>query len=177
MNQPWVYNCSPSWTPFLPPSPSYPSGSKSLHLLWACWLFLSMLWDMWDLSSPTRDWTHAPCLGRRSLNHRTARELPETFFFFYVDLCLLFKSPFNCIWGKRLWNTDVIVKEALPVLRQERTAQPVLYVSLLHLAGTPADSLPSGCPSSHGAGLFSCPANCALCRSGESMGGRLCGAP
>ena len=27
MNQPWVYMCSPSLTPFPPPSPSHPSGS------------------------------------------------------------------------------------------------------------------------------------------------------
>ena len=28
MNQPWVYMCSPSWTPLQPPSPSHPSGSS-----------------------------------------------------------------------------------------------------------------------------------------------------
>ena len=28
MNPPWVYMCSPSWTPLPPPSPSYPSGSS-----------------------------------------------------------------------------------------------------------------------------------------------------
>ena len=27
---------------------------------------------MWDLSSPTRDRTHAPCIRRQSLNHWTA---------------------------------------------------------------------------------------------------------
>ena len=26
--QPWVYMCSPSWTPFPPPFPSHPSGSS-----------------------------------------------------------------------------------------------------------------------------------------------------
>ena len=26
MNQPWVYMCPPSWTPFRPPSSSHPSG-------------------------------------------------------------------------------------------------------------------------------------------------------
>ena len=31
---------------------------------------------MWDLSSLTRDGTHTPCLGRQSLNHWTAREVP-----------------------------------------------------------------------------------------------------
>ena len=28
MNQPWVYMCSPSWTPLPPSSPSYPCGSS-----------------------------------------------------------------------------------------------------------------------------------------------------
>ena len=28
MNQPWIYMCSPSWTPLPPPSPSHPSGSS-----------------------------------------------------------------------------------------------------------------------------------------------------
>ena len=31
---------------------------------------------MWDLSSRTRDQTHTPCIGRRSLNHWTGREVP-----------------------------------------------------------------------------------------------------
>ena len=28
MNQPWIYMCSPSWSPLPPPSPSHPSGSS-----------------------------------------------------------------------------------------------------------------------------------------------------
>ena len=32
---------------------------------------------MWDLSSPTRDRTRTPCIGRRSLNHWTTSEVPE----------------------------------------------------------------------------------------------------
>ena len=28
MNQPWIYMCSPSWSPLPPPSPSDPSGSS-----------------------------------------------------------------------------------------------------------------------------------------------------
>ena len=28
MNRPWVYMCSPSWSPFQPPSPSHPAGSS-----------------------------------------------------------------------------------------------------------------------------------------------------
>ena len=32
---------------------------------------------MWDLSSPTRDRTCNPCIGRRSLKHWTVREVPK----------------------------------------------------------------------------------------------------
>ena len=35
------------------------------------------LGGMWDLSSPTRDQTRTPCIGRRSLNHWTTKEVPE----------------------------------------------------------------------------------------------------
>ena len=31
MNQPWVYMCSPSWTPLPPPPPSHPSGSSQCY--------------------------------------------------------------------------------------------------------------------------------------------------
>ena len=34
------------------------------------------LQGMWDPSSSTGDRTHTPCIGRRSLNHWTAREVP-----------------------------------------------------------------------------------------------------
>ena len=36
---------------------------------------------MWDLSSPTRDRTCAPCSERRSLNHWTTEEVPGAWFF------------------------------------------------------------------------------------------------
>ena len=35
------------------------------------------LWGNWNLSSPTRDWIYAPCIGRRSLNHWTTREVSQ----------------------------------------------------------------------------------------------------
>ena len=34
-------------------------------------------WGMWSLSSPTRDRTRTPCIGRQSLNHWTTREVPH----------------------------------------------------------------------------------------------------
>ena len=33
---------------------------------------------MWDLSSPTKDQTHVPCIGRWILNHWTIREIPPS---------------------------------------------------------------------------------------------------
>ena len=44
---------------------------------------------MWDLSSPTRDQTRTPCIGRRSLNHWIAREVPA-----FAILELITKDPF-----------------------------------------------------------------------------------
>ena len=38
-------------------------------------MFLFVLQSCGDLSSPTRNWTCTPCIGRRSLNHWTAREV------------------------------------------------------------------------------------------------------
>ena len=55
---------------------------KSLY--WSCYNILFHVlvfwpWGMWDLGSPTRDWTCNPCTGRRSLNHWTVREVPLLF--------------------------------------------------------------------------------------------------
>ena len=36
------------------------------------------LWGMWDFSSPTRDRTCTPFIGRWNLNHQTTREVPHT---------------------------------------------------------------------------------------------------
>ena len=50
-----------------------------LNLLQYCFCFMFWFfwpWDMWDLSSLTRDQTHTPCIRRQSLNHWTAREVP-----------------------------------------------------------------------------------------------------
>ena len=43
--------------------------------------YVLVFWSqgMWDLSSPIKDRTHTPCIGRRSLNHWTTREVPVNF--------------------------------------------------------------------------------------------------
>ena len=47
---------------------------------------------MWDLSSPLRNQTLTPSTGRRSLNHRTAREVP-TSVSLYATSPVFFKQP------------------------------------------------------------------------------------
>ena len=48
-------------------------------------------------SSRTRDWTHAPCIGRRILNHWTSREVPN---------CVSFSKPLTLVMSicSRTWN-------------------------------------------------------------------------
>ena len=48
------------------------------------------LWLMWDLSFLARDQTCTPCIGERSLNYWTAREIPKKFFIFYLFIFLNF---------------------------------------------------------------------------------------
>ena len=53
---------------------------------------------MWDLSVLTRDRTHAPCIGRQSLNHWTAREVLEEVYF---DILIPFQKQllsFLCVY-------------------------------------------------------------------------------
>ena len=58
-NPPWVYMCSPSWTPLLHPSPSHPSGSswctrpELYHALNLDWRLIShMIIYMFQCHSP-----------------------------------------------------------------------------------------------------------------------------
>lgn len=52
---------------------------KSIH--WICYNAASVLWGMWDFSSPTRDGTcTTPCIGRQSLRHSITREVPVFLF-------------------------------------------------------------------------------------------------
>ena len=48
---------------------------------------------MWDPSSPTRDQTHAPCMGKQSLIPWTTREVPELLKIIVQDtVCLFYAS-------------------------------------------------------------------------------------
>ena len=52
---------------------------------------------MWDLSSPTRDRTRVPCIGRRILYHWTTREVTQLFKYENTSVSagdqLLFQAP------------------------------------------------------------------------------------
>ena len=62
-------------------SPFIPTDYKDiLHAIKPLTLFFAMLCGKWDLSSPTKDYTHAPALEAWSLNHWTARRVPPTLF-------------------------------------------------------------------------------------------------
>ena len=52
-------------------------------------------WGMWDLSSPTRNWTCIPFIGRWSLSHWTTREVPEFSVFEKSLFILLLKGKFD----------------------------------------------------------------------------------
>ena len=41
--------------------------------------FFFWLWEVWDLSYPTRNETCTPCIGRQSLNHKTIRDVSSTY--------------------------------------------------------------------------------------------------
>ena len=49
---------------------------KFVTILLLLYVLLFWLQGMWALGSLTRDWACTPCIGRQSLNHWTAREVP-----------------------------------------------------------------------------------------------------
>ena len=56
--------------------------------------YVLVFWSqgMWDLSSLTRDQTCTPCIGRRSLNHWTTREVPRFLFIVCYVMMIFFLS-------------------------------------------------------------------------------------
>ena len=43
----------------------------------SCIMWAELLHGMWDISSPTRDQIHVPCIGQWMFNYWTTREVPE----------------------------------------------------------------------------------------------------
>ena len=68
---------------------------------------------MWNLSSPTMDWTRIPCIRMRSLNHWTTREVPKNIYYITTNLI------------KKVFKSWEVIK--LPV---EDTSFPILIFSL-----------------------------------------------
>ena len=65
----------------------------------------SLSCDMWDLSSPTRNQTQVPCIGRWILNHWTTREIPlpvfeiPCFYRFLNLVLLVIDVVFRCVFS------------------------------------------------------------------------------
>ena len=74
--------------------------------IWLCWVLVAargiftavhglsscdgwaQLLGMWDLSSPTRDWTHISCIARLILNHLVIREVLACYVIFFPAINL-----------------------------------------------------------------------------------------
>ena len=71
-------------------------STVAAHGLSSCGARASLSRGTWDLSSPTRDWTHEFCIGKQSLNHWTTREVPGSLFRlipFKISLCTNISLP------------------------------------------------------------------------------------
>ena len=72
-------------------------GSRE-HGLSSCPTQIYLPWGMWDLSSPPRDWTCAPCFGRQILNHWTTREVLNRVFNRIMLVCISPNKIFLCLY-------------------------------------------------------------------------------
>ena len=64
---------------------------------------------IWDLSSPTRDWTHSPCIERWSCNQETTREAPQRIILPQLESGLSFTLEEEGVW---LVIADFFVSES-----------------------------------------------------------------
>ena len=77
-------------------------GSK-VHGLGTCSAQAQLLHDMWNLSSPTRDRTHIPCIARKILNHWTTREVSSKYLMFPQDI--LFDPWFITLFNSQVFGS------------------------------------------------------------------------
>ena len=87
---------------------------------------LSGVWTpgMQDLSSPTRDQTHTSCIGRQSLNHQNASEVPGQFYFkFYFTGRKIVESPISITpcFLKGLYTCNYVTMAFLSIFLVEGT--------------------------------------------------------
>ena len=80
---------------------------------------------LWDLSSPTRDWTHTRYIRRQSLSHWTAREvpLPRVFFFNF----LIRKNRWIVYYTDYKWTSPWIVTKQAPLCIQHPAQETEHY--------------------------------------------------
>ena len=102
-----------------------------LNLLHNCFcVYVSVFWlqGLCALTSPTREWTHTPCITRQSLNHWTTREvLIMTFLYFGLV------PPKGHSWTWSLcW--DHMVPDCLTNLAGQLAGLSAGDSTLLHLA-------------------------------------------
>ena len=71
-----------------------------LRLFYVSFCFGVGLWGMWDISSPTRDWSHIPCIGGWSPNHWTAREVPWAVLWVWLRGHLSRQLLGNVVYGR-----------------------------------------------------------------------------
>ena len=69
---------------------------------------------LWDLSSPNRDQTHIPCIGRQILNHWTTREVPQTFY-----RQTLFRSRYKQMYQKNTQEKNFMAFETTETLNTD----------------------------------------------------------
>ena len=65
---------------------------------------------MWDLSSPTRDRTHVPCIVRQILYHWTTREVTVLFFkypFLFIYMPIYLQMKLYDIWDVTQNNLEM----------------------------------------------------------------------
>ena len=114
----------------------------------SCGMMASWSQGIQDLSSPNRDQTHIPCIGRQILSHWTTGEIPpsiyfvrgfsthSSFFMFLLCLkcCWIYRmKPSPTAWHKMFWLACSVSPTFLPVLHlqghpkpcRSQTTQPV----------------------------------------------------
>ena len=86
---------------------------KSLlnSLLFSSYVLIFFSRAAW-VSFPTSGRTHTPCIGRRSLNHWTAWEVPSTFY--YVACCYYKKHKRQHSRVVNVWNCEPEVLDSYP---------------------------------------------------------------
>ena len=100
--------------------------------------------SMWDLSSPTRDRTRDPCIGRQTLNHWTTREFP-------ISHLWGFKYP-------KIFVRMILKKFQHSCLQREKTQ---IGVKLLRLT-------PLGFPTAHEELWSKCPRTSSFLQPSET---------